>query len=1341
MERTQPEEAAAARARRAQEADREVRFLYALERNLRAPQTEEKLFHLALQEVAAFLRATAGALYLWPGLDPSARRPAAVRGPFPLDRGDLPVPGRYEGEERPAGFAATALREDRDVVGEIVLWRAAGDFVWSERESLRRAGDTLSHALGERRRARREEVEARIQRKLLGELRPKDIYYQVLDGLRSLVGYNVRGTLFIHDPERRRMVARAEKIAWRRGKSSDVGRVVAWEEPQRGVFQQGGALLLRREGDRWSCTGCAAPPGTVEPLLPPAEAGEPAPRALLAAPLREGEATVGLLALWGDDAHRFDIRHLAPLARMADLAAVAVQRASETDKRHRELEAIRSIGEVASRPIARRELGEHILRCALDVLGVSTGAIDLVDEEAGVLRTLCEIGRDTTAMPALRVGEGITGRVAASGESYLAHDVLEHPAYVSRAPGTRSELAVPLRYRDRTIGVLNLESSVPGRFDASDVRFLTILAAQAASALKTTEFYRELQDRIEQGRDRMRLLQRMAMVLGEMVESDALPEAVAHETRRWLRSEEAAVLWLRDGALHLAAASRREQPASGEAVPAAEWDALALGAVDPPDRPPFGRVVRQSVPSLVPGGPPRGHLLAVPLRAGDRVLGVLRVLNRVGADGQLALEGFESEEEETLLSIAGQVSVALSARLRQRRLLLLHQVETAFRGERDVDAAATRVTEALCGPLGGHRAAVVRLANQHQELEVRGACPAGVADMPHPTLERGEGVAGRAYREGAALHVPDVTAEPDFVSVEWARSHGLVSLYCLPLQSASGTIGTLEVYGSDEGGFPEEERRTLDTVAQHTALAVENLRLYADLEALRQATETQLSAGELDEMLLSVMEEGASAVGADPVVLYVYDAARGEFERPTMVVGQVRHQSALWEPVGEGHAASRVLRGGAPLFLEDVSSEPPESFVVREGIASAARIPLLAGGEPLGVLFFNFRHPRSFTPRLKGLMESFAAALALAIRTAKRVEARTRQVERFAAYVHSAPVGICEVDASGVAVFANRSAAEMLRARQKYRLGEGPDGGAPPFFRPGELEDLLREAFGVGFAAREFMDRGDEPGSSLLLTCTPLAPGTDGGERFLVLARDTTELRRLQQRATLAELARGVAHDVNNALGAVLPLLAAVREDLSGGQADPAALQQDLEEIDRYVQSCRRIFLGMVRASREKGFRRQPVNVNEIIQTTVELIRGRLAKAGIQVVSELASDLPPVSASPSALEQVFLNLADNAAHAMPEGGTLRFRTVPENEGVAVTVEDSGVGIPAEDLARVFEPFYTTRPGSTGLGLSSSRALAWGFGGKMDLTSEAGKGTVVRVWFPRAEGEDDGDDVE
>jgi two-component system NtrC family sensor kinase len=225
-----------------------------------------------------------------------------------------------------------------------------------------------------------------------------------------------------------------------------------------------------------------------------------------------------------------------------------------------------------------------------------------------------------------------------------------------------------------------------------------------------------------------------------------------------------------------------------------------------------------------------------------------------------------------------------------------------------------------------------------------------------------------------------------------------------------------------------------------------------------------------------------------------------------------------------------------------------------------------------------------------------------------------------------------------------------------------------------------------------------------------------------------------ERKNAMADLARGVAHDLNNALGGILPLVQQLREDSEKGELELEILSEDLREIERSMQVCRRIFGGMLAFAR--GAARGPVkgDLRAAVDGALTLLLAGFKRRGIACDVEVPEGLPAVRAGQSDLDQVFFNLMTNARDAMPDGGRLRIGAEIRGAELIVFVEDTGVGIPAADLARTQEPFFTTKAKGSGLGLSICRSILWGIGGSMNLTSREGEGTRVELVLPtRGEG--------
>jgi two-component system, NtrC family, sensor kinase len=222
-----------------------------------------------------------------------------------------------------------------------------------------------------------------------------------------------------------------------------------------------------------------------------------------------------------------------------------------------------------------------------------------------------------------------------------------------------------------------------------------------------------------------------------------------------------------------------------------------------------------------------------------------------------------------------------------------------------------------------------------------------------------------------------------------------------------------------------------------------------------------------------------------------------------------------------------------------------------------------------------------------------------------------------------------------------------------------------------------------------------------------------------------------ERKHAMADLARSVSHDVNNALGSMLPLIQQMQADLQDGVLASAEFAQDLEHVQKSLQVCRRIFGGMLTFSRNAARGSGYAQVWRAIDTASAILKYGMSRSSIELQLNVPDEIPEVACSQSDLEQVFLNLLTNAREATPHGGRIAV-TVRSTDGVVeISIADTGCGIPAENLARVLEPFFTTKAHGNGLGLSICRSVLWQVDGTLKIHSEPGAGTDVRVVVPQA----------
>lgn len=220
-----------------------------------------------------------------------------------------------------------------------------------------------------------------------------------------------------------------------------------------------------------------------------------------------------------------------------------------------------------------------------------------------------------------------------------------------------------------------------------------------------------------------------------------------------------------------------------------------------------------------------------------------------------------------------------------------------------------------------------------------------------------------------------------------------------------------------------------------------------------------------------------------------------------------------------------------------------------------------------------------------------------------------------------------------------------------------------------------------------------------------------------------------ERKTALADLARAISHDLNNAFGVMIPLLQTLRRDLTAG-INPARVTQDLEVIERYAHSSSRIFQGLLTVAQGEVEPARWGNVNSILETILRMLGPNLESKGIRVEREMAESLPKIFFRGGEIEQIFLNLIYNARDAMSRGDRLTIRSRVEGKGVQVDVIDTGKGIPEGIRGRIFEPFFTTKSTGSGLGLDITRSLVWDYDGRLTLEPNPEGGTRASVWLPR-----------
>ena len=227
------------------------------------------------------------------------------------------------------------------------------------------------------------------------------------------------------------------------------------------------------------------------------------------------------------------------------------------------------------------------------------------------------------------------------------------------------------------------------------------------------------------------------------------------------------------------------------------------------------------------------------------------------------------------------------------------------------------------------------------------------------------------------------------------------------------------------------------------------------------------------------------------------------------------------------------------------------------------------------------------------------------------------------------------------------------------------------------------------------------------------------------LDRMMRELANRESLAAVGQFAAALAHEVRNPLTAIRVDLQIAEDELPEGSPGREAQERALREVMRLNETVS----DTLRLARPGPFGSSPIDLSQPVRAAIAASGPAFKEYGGHLDVDLGQTPVHISGDSGALEQLFLNLLQNAAQALERGGLASLRISPEDDGIAILLQDDGAGMTAEVLDQVFEPLFSTRPEGTGLGLTIARRIVDAHGGDITFESTPGSGTLVRVWLP------------
>jgi signal transduction histidine kinase len=515
---------------------------------------------------------------------------------------------------------------------------------------------------------------------------------------------------------------------------------------------------------------------------------------------------------------------------------------------------------------------------------------------------------------------------------------------------------------------------------------------------------------------------------------------------------------------------------------------------------------------------------------------------------------------------------------------------------------------------------------------------------------------------------------------------------------------------------------------------------------------------DIDSLLESVMDYAIEITKAEHGFLVLLDE-KGELDF-RVARGIDRQEIAHAEKAASRTVIQKVIESHKPILENDVPRSDDlarKHSLMKLDIKSVMGVPLISKDNLIGVAYVDTRSITNlFTKEDLVNLETFVNLAAIAIEKARLFQNLTQSTQNYKILkeyheniLKSLPMGVVVVESDRTIEYLNENARDLWGLKPGEGVGMALEKLFPQKGKSRETAIALWEKY-------QKSDREEEGEISLgnktyQISFFDVLRWRRQDVRSGMLILDISLRKKLEadlveseKRATVIHLAGGIAHEVNNLLTPILGRTAMVQMRMQQAGSEMAeVIGGDIKVIDQQANRIRKVVEDLNRLSRPAKPEMEPICVGKCLGTAVEVLTstaGRIKKfdtsdpnAALYLRLDLEENLPLIQGNAQSIEQMFINLIINAAHAVEDKGKgqIILRAFSQNGNVVAKIEDTGTGIPPEILQHIFEPYFTTKDSGrgTGLGMPIVRQIADLHKAQLDLDTKVGKGTTITISFP------------
>ncbi|MDP3025112.1 MAG: GAF domain-containing protein [candidate division Zixibacteria bacterium] len=912
----------------------------------------------------------------------------------------------------------------------------------------------------------------------------------------------------------------------------------------------------------------------------------------------------------------------------------------------------------------------------------------------------------------------------------------------------KSILSVPLKIKQKLLGLIYLENrSIVGMFTPDQAELLEVFANQAATAIENAQLFELTDEKLQKKVNELSAINSVISTISQTMDLKLILNDVL-KIIRLITKADYVDIHLKKGNKLFLGASYGLEPSLQEKIRALNLDEPGVKKlIDPSNwfvnKKPSDE---KNLMTLLAETLGVQSYLCLPLKSKENFIGLIVLSSKEH-------NHFTEENIEFLSSIATQIGVGIeNVQLyvketnKARRLRVINQIGLKITSILEIEKVLEEVIRLLYSELNYYAVTIGLIQKDRLIIKSMYEDDKGKYNIHNHNLELKEkSILGWVAKSNRTLLVEDVNSDPRYYHFNGLRE--TKSELAVPIELQGKVLGVLDAQSNRIAGFDEEDLQLLQSVANQTAVALENARLYAnsekkikELSVLNDVARVVNSTLDLDQLLKQIYQQLTLVINAPCYYVALYDEKNNQLNFEILIDDKKQYPKTT-VPLGDG-VVSYVIRTKKPLLINDLETDI-KKLPIKVGTIGSNKtssswlgVPMLSGEKVLGVLAVCSYEKNAFSEEDLQFFTNITSQAAIAIINAQLFHQVLRGKQEWEQTFDSITDLICLIDPEYRIIRVNRTLAQKLGMEPEQTIGKK--------------------------CHQVFHNRLDSPcpecaHRQAMVTKKPSTlemKGTSGDEVFLISAfprfsskgefigsvyvlRDISEQKRLREQlvqsekmAAVGQLVSGVAHELNNPLAGVM----GYSQLLLMNNGLDSKTQSYLNKISKESDRAKNIVNNLLTFARKHKPEKKYLDINTILDQTIELRAYDLKVGNIQVLKNFEPQLPRTMADFNQLQQVFLNIMNNAHQAIQETkgkGEIRIRTEKAGEMIRIILEDNGPGIPEENLNKIFEPFFTTKEvgRGTGLGLSISYGIIQQHGGKISARSILGQGATFVIELP------------